>query len=98
MTSKLYDYVCAAEYDGEEQAILFILTLPEDQGPNDVTEGEAAQLFLKHWTEKRPCPGGRLHIGLPAESMEAAKVAIRERRCHTVRIDAIDQSTTGRPN
>jgi hypothetical protein len=97
--SALYDYVCAAEYHGESKVIVFILTLPEDQHPSTMTNAETLPLFLKHWTKKRPCPGGLLHMGLPAENMKVLKAAIIARECITIRIDAVDLAPgIGKPN
>jgi hypothetical protein len=95
---KKYDYVCAAEYHGENKAVVFVLTLPEDQHPSTMTTDETLPLFLKHWTKKRPCPGGILHMGLPADSMRALNAAILARECISIRFDAVDLPTSGRAN
>ena len=96
--SKLYDYVCAAVYDGESKAVVFILTLPEDQHPNDMTTAETLPLFLSHWNKRRPCPGGILHMGLPGESMKVLKAAILSGEYITIRFDAVHWPATERPN
>jgi hypothetical protein len=70
--AKLFDYVCAAEFHGVPDAAVFVITLPADQRPEDWTGPEAISHFTAQWKEKRPCPGGVLHVGLKVPADENA--------------------------
>ena len=83
---KQCDYVCLAEYSGEQDAELFVLTYPEGTKPTEFPQGEYIKIYLDHWKSKtQPPPSGRLYIGLPPDD---PLTAAREGRCFTVHISA----------
>jgi len=95
---KLYDYICAAIFDGAKEATVFLLVLPETSKPEEWTAAMALPHFMQHWHGKGPCPGGTLHIGLPGESEEALLDALENGNHVWFTFTAVDLKTSGRPN